>query len=231
MIEITLVGRGPNTMSLAMLDRVDAEIASAGEQPILVTGAGDAFSAGLDLDELAKADADYVVRLLESMERVVRRLFLHPAPTAALVNGHAVAGGCLLVQCCDVRICVDNPSVRLGMTGVAIGLTYPPFVPEVFGHRVPPPHLETVLLGAQLHAPERARELGLLDDVVSKDVARGIAESHVAARNRLPLRSYAATKRALREPAFARSAEDQRRFTEEVLPAWTGALIRRPPRQ
>lgn len=228
MLEIILRGRGPNTMSLAMLEELDRQIEAAGDQPLLVTGAGDAFSAGLDLDDLAKADAAYVVALLQTMDRAVKRLFLHPAPTVALVNGHAVAGGCLLVQCCDVRVGVDQPDVRIGMTGVAIGLTYPPFVPAIFGRRAPASSVETVLLGAQRFGPERALALGLLDELAPKDRAREVAESHLAQRAKLPRHSYAATKRALREPALTQSAGDQDRFEREVLPAWTGALVRRP---
>jgi enoyl-CoA hydratase/carnithine racemase len=228
MIEIVLRGRGPNTMSLAMLEQLEREIDAAGSAPVMITGAGDAFSAGLDLDALAKAGPDDVVTLLQVMDRVVKKLFLHPAPTVALVNGHAVAGGCLLVQCCDVRVGADDPDVRIGMTGVAIGLTYPPFVPAIFRARVAPPHLETILLGAQRFAPDRALQLGLLDELAPRTDARALAERHLAQRAKLPSHAYAATKRALRQPALSASADDQQRFEREVLPAWTGALLRRP---
>lgn len=228
MHEITLQGRGPNTMSLAMLEELEHAIDAAGDAPLLVTGAGDAFSAGLDLDALGTAEPTDVVRLLRAMDRVVKKLFFHPGPTAALVNGHAVAGGCLLVQCCDVRIGVNDPEIRIGMTGVAIGLVYPPFVTAIFRQRVPPPHLETVLLGAQRFDPARALALGVIDEALDRRAARPTAEVHLAQRGRLPRHAYAATKRALREPAFAAAAADHERFENEILPAWTSALIRRP---
>jgi len=141
------------------------------------------------------------------------------------VNGHAIAGGCLLVQCCDERIASADPAVRLGMTGVAIGLTYPPFVLSVFAARVPPPHLETVLLGAERHAPDAALRLGLVDELSS--TPREIAEARLAARAALPRAGYAATKRALREPAMAAAERASERFRAEVLPAWTAALLPR----
>jgi enoyl-CoA hydratase len=226
MHEIVLRGRGPNTMSLALLEQLDRELDAATDAPLLITGHGDAFSAGLDLDELAKADAPYVARLLETMGRVVKKLFLHPAPTIALVNGHAIAGGCLVVQCCDVRIAVDDPAVRIGMTGVAIGLTYPPFVLAVFRHRVPLAHVETALLGADRHSPADALRLGLVDELAPRASLRDLAIARLGARTKLPARSYAATKRALREPAFAQTDAEHRVFDEEVVPAWTAALTR-----
>ncbi|MDQ3033013.1 MAG: enoyl-CoA hydratase/isomerase family protein [Myxococcota bacterium] len=229
MHEITLRGRGPNTMSLAMLDAFERDIDAAGDAPILITGEGDAFSAGLDLDDLAKADADAVARLLATMERVVRKLFLHPAPTLALVNGHAVAGGCLIVQCCDLRVGTNDPRVRIGMTGVAIGLTYPPFVTAVFRARVPPPHVETALLGAERHSPEHSLRIGLLDEIAPSGHLRETALTRLEVRTKLPRHAYAATKRALREPAFATSATEHERFERDVVPAWTGALVRMKP--
>lgn len=227
MIEITLQGRGPNTMSLAMLASVERAIDEAHEAPLLLTGAGEAFSAGLDLDALRAADATDVARLLATMERVVRKLFLHPAPTLAMVNGHAVAGGCLVTQCCDLRIGVDDPAVRIGMTGVAIGLVYPPFVPAVFAARVPPPHLETVLMGAERVAPTEALRLGLLDELVPRARLREVSVERLEARARLPRHGYGATKRALREVAYAVADAQRARFEDEVLPAWTGKLTGR----
>lgn len=215
-------------MGPAMLEELERAIESAGEREILITGAGDVFSAGLDLDALASASTEDVASLLRAMGRTLRKLFLHPAPTAALVNGHAVAGGCLLAQCCDVRIGVSRPEIRIGMTGVAIGLTYPPFVPAIFRLRIAPPHLETILLGAQRYAPDRALALGLLDEVVDPGQARAVAHQRLAERAQLPRRSYAATKLALREASLRTDEADQERFEREVVPAWTASLARKP---
>lgn len=235
MYEILLSGRGPNMLSLAMLERFDAELEAGGAEPLLVTGAGEAFSSGLDLDELRSLDGAGLERLLLAMERVTRRLYHHPAPTVALVNGHAVAGGCLLAQCCDVRIAVDSPKTRIGMTGVAIGLVYPPFVLEVFRHRVPAPGIETALLSAKRFSVAEALALGLVDHVVKRDEARAAAEAALAERAALPRHAYAALKLALRSAPPERDAA-QRHFFAEVLPSWAGAVERstaatpKPPR-
>jgi enoyl-CoA hydratase/carnithine racemase len=227
MQEIVLRGRGPNTLSLALLEELDRALEDAGDRPILVTGAGQAFSAGLDLDALAKADAAHVSSLLRTMERAVRRLFLHPAPTVAFVNGHAIAGGCLIAQCCDLRVGIDDPDIRIGMTGVAVGLTYPPFVLAVLRYRLPALHLENVLLGSRRYTPREALAMGLLDELAGREQARALAETRLAERNRLPRSSYAATKLTLRAPALVASVGEQERFEREVLPAWTNALLRR----
>ncbi len=224
---ITLTGRGPNTMSIAMLDAIARALDEAKDEPVLVTGAGTAFSAGLDLDALAALDANGVRDLLMAMERVTHRLFLHPAPTVALVNGHAIAGGCLVAQCCDVRIGVRDPKLRMGMTGVAIGLTYPPFVLDVFGARLSPPNVEKVLLSAARFDVDEALALGLLDEVAAPADAEARSKTILGERAALPRSSYASTKLSIRKPRIDASASDRARFLDEVIPRWTAALIRR----
>ena len=224
---ITLRGRGPNTMSIAMLEDVERALDAANDEPVILTGAGEAFSSGLDLDALATLDANGVRDLLLTMERVTHRLFLHPAPTVALVNGHAIAGGCLVAQCCDVRIGVRHPKTRIGMTGVAIGLTYPPFVFDVLGARLAPAILERVLLSAARFDVETALQLGLLDAVVDAVDASAFTEARLVERAALPRASYAGTKLTLRKPRVDASASDRARFLDEVIPRWTAALIRK----
>ena len=222
---ITLAGRGPNTMSVAMLEDVERALDASHDAPVILTGAGSAFSAGLDLDALATLDAGGVRALLMAMERVTHRLFLHPAPTVALVNGHAIAGGCLVAQCCDVRIAPRDPKLRIGMTGVAIGLTYPPFVFDVLGVRLTAPAVEKVLLSAARFDVEQALTLGLLDEI--SDEPRARAEAVLEERAALPAQSYASTKLALRKPRIDASEEARARFLDEVIPRWTAALVRR----
>jgi enoyl-CoA hydratase/carnithine racemase len=223
--EIILHGRGPNTLSLTLLESLERDLDAAGDDPLLLTGAGNAFSSGLDLKEVAAGDAGYIARLIDTMERAARKLFLHPGPTVALVNGHAIAGGCVFVQCCDARIAVADPAVLIGMTGVAIGLEYPPFVFGVLQARLPPGVLDTVVLGADRHSPAGALSLGLLDRVVEGD-ARAAAVAELERRAALPRHAYAAAKQRLRARAFVDSEADQRVFREQVFPNWTEKLKR-----
>jgi enoyl-CoA hydratase/carnithine racemase len=214
-------------MSLAMMEGVERALDDAKDQPLIVTGAGTAFSSGLDLDALATLDANGVRDLLMAMERVTHRLFLHPAPTVAFVNGHAVAGGCLIAQCCDVRIAVREPKLRIGMTGVAIGLTYPPFVFDVLGTRLTSANVEKVLLSAARYDFDQALQLGLIDETVDPTEGMTRAQTVLEERAALPAASYASTKLALRKPRIDASAEARKRFVEEIVPSWTAALIRR----
>ncbi|MBX3274909.1 MAG: enoyl-CoA hydratase/isomerase family protein [Sandaracinaceae bacterium] len=215
MREVVLRGRGPNTMTLESLAACADELRAHPDDPILVYGEGRAFSAGLDLDALAGGDPRAVT---EAIEDVARLLFHHGAPTVAAINGHAVAGGCLLAQACDLRVVTDDPSIKIGMTGVAIGITYPPVVLALLRHRLPSHTIERVLLGAERHDPRAALALGLVDEVVPDAIEGGRARlARLAAH---PRAAYAEAKRALREGALDVTPAQRARFEAAASEAW-----------
>lgn len=215
MHEIVLQGRGPNTMTEASLKRYAEELRAHADEPILIYGEGKAFSAGLDLKALADGNPRAVT---DEIERFVRELFMHPAPTVAAVNGHAVAGGCLLAQACDLRLVTDEPRIKIGMTGVAVGITYPPTVLRVLRHRLPRHTIERILLEADRHDPAGALALGLVDEVVPDAIAAG--RERLAAMAAHPRQAYAEAKRALREGALDVTAEERAHFEKAAAEAW-----------
>ncbi len=88
------------------------EVRAVAGRPLLIMGAGDVFSAGLNLKEVAQLDRPGMEAFLGLLDDVMDTLYGHPGPTVACVNGHAIAGGCVIALCCDVRIAVDDPRVR-----------------------------------------------------------------------------------------------------------------------
>jgi enoyl-CoA hydratase len=207
-----------NATSTATLEALGRDLAAAGNAPVLLTGAGNVFSAGLDLEEVANLDATRARRLLDALEGVVEALFLHPAPTVALVNGHAIAGGCVLALCCDHRVAVADPKARIGLNEVAAGLAFPPKTLAMIKTRLGGPRAEVAVLGARLYDPVSARDAGLVDEVA--DDARPVALARLEALSRHPHEAYARAKRALRGGSLAVPEAARRAFEEEVLPRW-----------
>jgi len=205
------------------MESVLAKLDDAGGAPVLLTGEGPAFSAGLDLKEVAALDLPGAEAFLGVLERMVDKLYRYPGPTVALVNGHAIAGGCVLALACDARVANTSSSARLGLNEVALGLQFPPSILDLVRRRVPPQHLETVVLGAALHLPEEAKQLGLLDSVVGD--ARAHALATVEALGAHPAAAYAAAKRALR-PALAGRPDEVRAFREEGMASWVSPELK-----
>ena len=99
-----------NALSIAlrdeMSDALDRLAGDAAARVVVVTGAGETFSAGFDLDEFA--DADLGERLWASSDRWHRRVLTFPLPTVAAVNGPALGGGFDLAVMCDLRVAAES---------------------------------------------------------------------------------------------------------------------------
>ncbi len=223
MFELTLSGPGKNALGMAMLAMIQDKLREANGRPLLLTGTGDSFSAGLDLKEVASFDAREMTTFLDGLEETFAQLYTYPGPTVAYVNGHAVAGGCVLAMCCDYRVSVPDVRARIGLNEVAIGLRFPPRTLSIIRRRIPVQHREQVLLGAELHSPLNALRLGLLDEVAED--AASVARERLNALAKHPPLAYAATKSDLRG-ALERSPEDDTYFREAVVPVWVSEPVK-----
>ncbi len=224
MFEITMAGPAKNALGSEMMQFLLERVAEANGRPILLTGTGDAFSAGLNLREVASLDEGGMERFLRLLERLMSTLFAYPGPVVGLVNGHAIAGGCVLTLCCDHRVALPSPRTKIGLNETALGVRFPPRTMAIVRHRVPRQHIDRVVLGAALHDPATALELGLVDQV--GEDARALAEAELAMRASYDPAAYAAAKAALRGEVARPRPEDEASFMREVLPTWTSPAIR-----
>jgi enoyl-CoA hydratase/carnithine racemase len=114
-----------NALSIALRDELtDALAALAADDSLkvlVITGAGDVFSAGFDLKEFDRAftDESYAAELWASSDRYHRAVLDFPLPIVAAVNGPAIAGGLDLAVMCDLRIAADtarfsHPEITFG---------------------------------------------------------------------------------------------------------------------
>ncbi|MEZ4237528.1 MAG: enoyl-CoA hydratase/isomerase family protein [Myxococcota bacterium] len=221
-VEVVLSGPSKNALGTRLMLQLDEGLAAAGGAPVLLRGEGDAFSAGLDLRELVDLDRDGMQSFLMRLNGVVERLFRYPGPTVACVNGHAIAGGAILALACDHRVATADPRARIGLNEVALGLRFPPGILDIVRHRVA--RIETVILGAGLHAPADAAAMGLVDEVADDPLA--VAQQRLAALAAHPPAAYAHAKAALRDGIGAWDAATEQQFLEQVLPTWTSGEIK-----
>jgi len=114
-----------NALSLALLDRLEAAVASLAREPavrvVVLAGAGKAFCAGHDLKEIHdSADPRIASDVFERAGRLMLALTRLPQPVIARVHGAAYAAGCQLVAQCDLAVTV--PHARFATSGVSYGI-------------------------------------------------------------------------------------------------------------
>ena len=171
--ELTIEGPGRNALGTDVMRRLLAGLREAGGRPLLLRGAGDTFSAGLDLKEVAGLDAPGMERYLLLLDDLIDALYGYAGPTVAAVNGHAIAGGCVLALCCDLRVMADDARAAHRPERGSARPRVPAEDPRARAPaRVPRRWLERVVLEAGLHAPETAHELGLVDELAADCLAR-----------------------------------------------------------
>lgn len=179
-----------NALSIAIYDDLLKALETAssddGVGAVVITGKGDAFSAGGDVKRMAgTADpltAEEKAARLRHRTRIVELLHTMPKPTIAMMRGPAVGAGLSLALACDLRIA--DTSIRLSTAFIKVGL------PGDFGGHYFLPRLvgvakarELYLTSPMVHAEEALR-IGLVNQVVNAselegyvmDLARGLAE-------------------------------------------------------
>jgi enoyl-CoA hydratase len=168
-------------LDVELLDAL-TEAVTASDRALVITGTGSSFSAGVDLRRILEGRRPYTEALLTALSRTYRAVFDHPRPTVAAVNGHAIAGGCVLALACDLRLMSGG---RIGLTELAVGVPFPTTALEVVQHALGP-RTGRVLLGGQVEDREHALALGMVDEITEPGelVPRAVAlAAELAARS------------------------------------------------
>jgi enoyl-CoA hydratase len=203
----------------AIAARFDA-LRTAPTTAVVITGQGRMFSAGVDLLRVGEGGAPYLRRFLPALHRLYETVFFFPKPVVAAVNGHAIAGGCVLACCADRRIAARDAG-RIGVTELLVGVPFPPMAFEVMRFATAPQYFPDVIFSGATFPPDEALQRGLLDEVVEANV---LLERAVAAAERSAALSpvaFAMTKRQIRQPVADRVAGDGVRLAAEADVIWT----------
>ena len=186
---------------------------------VVLTGTGRIFSAGVDLFRVLEGGASYIDDFVPAMCRAFERVFVHPAPVVAAANGHAIAGGCLLVAAADQRLMAAG-NARIGIPELQVGVPFPPIALEIMRFATPQQHFQTIVYRAETHEPDAALALGLLDEIVEPDELLERAVSRATRLASVHRESFALTKRESRRPAMVRIRALEQTVAREVLAQW-----------
>jgi methylglutaconyl-CoA hydratase len=234
-----------NAISFELIDdllRALQEVETSDAIVLIVTGAGKAFSSGMDLDNLKTLigkSPEQNLKDSETMVRLFRALYEFSKVTIAAVNGAAIAGGTGLALLCDFTLAV--PEAKFGYTEVRIGFV-PAIVSTFLLRQVGEKQARDLLLTGRIIGAEEAARMGLVNEIVppeklmtrARELAALLMENSPAslratkqllsdhARAELDLQIEA----AVRENAAIRTTADFREgvvsFLEKRKPVWSG---------
>src|SRR5712692_3958776 len=191
-----------NAIGPAWLQRMYSlldDVLAARARALVITGYEGFFSAGLDLPALDALDERAMGSFMSGFSRTMLRIFELPLPVVAAVNGHAIAGGCVLALQADVRIAADR-DLRIGLNETQLGIGLPAIVLETLRFQVPGTSLAPIALEGRLFSPREALQLGLVHEVVPEAELLDRAMQRAKALAALPPYGVRQVKAALRRP-------------------------------
>lgn len=221
--------RGPvNALDLELLIGLPQALAAVDwAAAVVLTGAGRCFSAGVDLKRIVDDGPAYVAEFLPALSAAALALFDHPRPVVAAVNGHALAGGCVLAAACDLRL---MSSGTIGLTELVAGVPFPTVPLEIMRHAAGAA-LDRLVLTAHRLDPAEAHAIGLVDEIVGADNLLGTALRRAGELAAAPPAVYALAKEQLRRPARERIAARREADDQRVAALWSAPETREALRE
>jgi methylglutaconyl-CoA hydratase len=234
-----------NAISSQMIDELGAalaELESSRARAVILSGAGTAFCAGMDLNYLKEFPAQSAEQVIADARRIAglfRRIWSFPKPLVAAVHGAAIAGGTGLATFCDFTLAA--PEATFGYTEVRIGFM-PAIVSSFLVRQVGEKRARELLLTGRIFGAEEARAMGLVSEVVLQEKLLERARELAATLAAMSPTALAHTKRllvkfaeaaldrelelAVQESARVRTTADFREglsaFLDKRKPLWSG---------
>jgi enoyl-CoA hydratase len=208
-----------NALDAELLEALSRELdtAAADARAIVLTGAGKAFSAGVDLFRLLDGGDAYLDRFLPALDGTLRTLFGLPLPVVAAINGHAIAGGCLLVLACDYKLMSGG---RIGIPELLVGVPFPVAAMEVARFALSPAVIQSVVYTGKTVDADEAVRLGFVDELVEPDDLERKALETARRLASIPRATFRLTKSHLRSVASERISRMDAVVDPEVRRLW-----------
>jgi enoyl-CoA hydratase len=193
-----------NAMSLEFCEALTARFAEISPaRAVVMTATGRTFSAGVDLVRLLEGGAPYIRKFLPALSTMFAAVFSHPAPVVAAINGHAIAGGCVLACAADRRLMARDGG-RIGVTELLVGVPFPPVAMEIMRCAAAPQFFAEAIFSGATYAPPEAVARGFIHDIVEPQALLERAVAAAKSLAALPSKTFALSKRQIRAPALER---------------------------
>jgi enoyl-CoA hydratase/carnithine racemase len=173
------------------------------------------FSIGFDIPQLYDPPQEEMRTFYGAFNRMCLELYTFPKPTAAVLTGHTIAGGCILANCCDYRFMAEG-RIWMGLNEIKLGVPVPHLADRILHSLVGSRTARDIMETGEFYSPEKALEVGLVDDVCPRNEVVAKAMAKVWDLGAMPLMAFRAIKQnrtaAVEREAREKWVEKEREF-------------------
>jgi len=184
---------------------------------VILTGTGKFFSFGFDIPGFIDYSPEAFTRFVTNFTGFCSYLFMYPKPIIAAINGHAIAGGCILTTAADYRVMVSGKA-KISLNEITFGSSIFAGSVEMLKFCVGRRNAELILTTGAMFSAEEARSIRLVDLVTTEsklmENARRIAHDYAAKEGPAFESLKKLSRRPVAEKIFAREPEAIREFVK-----------------
>ena len=213
-----------NALDLELVNELDEHLDKLEQDPnvcglVLGSSSDKFFSIGFDIRHMFDFPRKDFETFFRAFNRVCLRLYTLPKPTAAAITGHAVAGGCIMVLCCDYRFIGDDRKF-MGLNEIKLGVPVPYLADcilrDIAGTRAAQEIMET----GRFYEPLESLRMGLVDEVVPAGEVLDRAAKKVKSIGIRPQKAFAGIKRNRTEEITVRVRTFQEEKHKAFIDCW-----------
>lgn len=220
-----------NALNLELMTELQGALKVIGENPgaggvVLASGCEKFFSIGFDIPRLFKLDREDFRLFYRSFNQACLELYTLPKPTIAAVNGHAVAGGCILALCCDYRF-IGSGHKLMGLNEVKLGVPVPLLADRIVRSLTGAAIARDIMELGEFYPPDKMARYGLVDQVLPAEEVFDRAVARARELGVLPAHAYAAIKQHRVEAIVDQVKKGALEKEELFLDCWYRHDVRR----
>jgi enoyl-CoA hydratase/carnithine racemase len=186
---------------------------------VILTGEGKFFTFGFDIPEFLSYTKEAFVRYLTKFTGLYTDIFLYSKPVVAALNGHTIAGGCMLAIACDYRLMVPG-NAKISLNEINFSSSVFAGSVELMKLWLGQKQAETALLSGAMYSAEEALQLGLIDRIAA---AADLGNAAMAKAREFAARDSAAfrsIKKLLRQATAEEMMKREKASILEFIDIW-----------
>jgi enoyl-CoA hydratase/carnithine racemase len=220
---LTLCRGKVNALTGDLVDQIRESLWKIEKDPniraVILTGKGAFFSFGFDVPEFLSYSREQFSDYLKNFTSLLTYMFLYPKPIVASLNGHTMAGGCMLSLACDQRIMAAGRA-KISLNEISFGSSVLAGSTEMLRACVGNAKAQEILFSGAMYSAQQAEEMGLVEHVAPEQDLIELSEKIAVELGEKPSAAFVSIKLLLRKPIVEEFAKKEADAIKEFVNIW-----------